>query len=216
MANKVISSYTTVPAQSTDLLLVDRGGGVYFSVTPASIAVFYNAASQNSGIAFAINLASQGTNGVNQVLALAAAGTNLDAHGGTINGGLTVNGTITVNGAGTMTRNLTVPNVQVGVGTVPSTASSSGTLYYDFVGASYQQTTVDRPLFISGSNPSPGREIAVVLISTGGTQALSYSPQITWYGTTPPTQIGSKNIVIALTSLTSSMSGVIGATSNAQ
>jgi hypothetical protein len=215
MATKTIADYTTVAAQSTDLVLMERGGA-YFSVTAASIAVFYNAASQNAGIAFAINLASQGTAGVNQVLALAAAGTHLDAFGGTINGGLTVNGTITVNGAGTMTGNLTVPNVQIGVGTVLSTASSFGTLYYDFKGAAYQQTTVDRPLFISGSNPYPGREIAVVLISTGGTQALSYSPQITWFGTTPPTQIGSKNVLIALTSLTSSMSGVIGATSNAQ
>jgi hypothetical protein len=221
MATKTIADYTTVAAQSSDLLLLERSGA-YFSVTPASIAVFYNAASQTSGINFAINLASQGTSGVNQLLAIATAGTTLQANGGTVSGSLNVNGTVTINGSlfvngwGTMAGNLAVPNVQVGVGTVPTAASSFGTIYYDFTGPAYQQTTVDQPIFISGSNPYPGREIAIVLISTGGTQALSYSPLITWYGTTPPTQIGAKNVLIALTSLSQSMSGVIGATSSAQ
>ncbi len=209
MANKQISDYPLAAAQSSDVAVVQRGNA-YFGVTTASIASFYNPASQNSGIAFAINLAAEGTNGVNQILPIAVAGTNLAAHGGTING------TLAVNGWGTMTGNLVVNNVQIGVGTLPSTASSFGTLYYDFTGPAYQQTQVDRALFISGSNPYPGREIAVVLQATGSNFALSYSPLITWYGTTPPQSIGSKNVLLALTSLSTSMGGVIGASSIAQ
>ena len=118
---------------------------------------------------------------------------------------------------GTLTGNLVVPNVQVGYGTVPYASASSGTIYYDFTGPAYQATTVrEGTVFVSGSNMAAGREIAVILQQTGVFKSIGFSSAFTWYGTVPPTNVFTKNVLIAMTSLGTNLSDVIAGVSVAQ
>jgi hypothetical protein len=97
-----------------------------------------------------------------------------------------------------MLGNLVVPNVIVGVG---STATS-GTVYYDFTGPSYQTTAVSGPLILNGTNYRVGAELGVVLINNGITQPLYFGGSLfstIWCGTAAPLQIYNKDILIAFT-----------------
>jgi len=190
-----------------------------------------NAAAMTAGMA--LNLAWTGTNAANQVNTTAVqaldtswVGTNAANQAWTLAGeaytlaqagtNAIISGAFLPLSGGVMSGTMTVPNVQVGVGTVSYFSNSGGTIAYDFTGPAYQQTTVNGALRISAVNPGPGREIAVVLIADGSTRVLTYDTNFTFYAATPPASISNKNILLALTSLTNGLSGVIGASSTAQ
>lgn len=92
----------------------------------------------------------------------------------------------------------------------------AGTIYFDFAGSDYQQTTVNGALAVNAVNYTTGAEIAVVLLSTGTTWPLYMAGSVsatTWFGTTPPPQIYNKDVILALTCLSSSPVALIGAPS---
>jgi hypothetical protein len=172
-----------------------------------------NAANHVNTIAIqALDTSWVGTNAANQAYTLAGEAYTL-AQAGT---NAVISGAFLPLAGGVMSGTMTVPNVQVGVGTVSYFTNSGGTIAYDFTGAAYQQTTVNGALHVSASNPSPGREIAILLIADGSARVLTYDTNFAFYAATPPASITNKNILLALTSLTSSLSGVIGASSTAQ
>ena len=168
-----------------------------------------NAANQvNTTAVTALNTSWVGTNAANQAYTLAGEAYTL-AVAGTTSGV----GVFLPLAGGVMIGTMTVPNVQVGVGTTSYFSNSNGTIAYDFTGPAYQQTTVNGALRVSASNPGPGREIAIVFIADGTSRNLTYDTNFEFYGATPPSTISTKNVLIALTSLTSNLSGVIGAAS---
>lgn len=87
----------------------------------------------------------------------------------------------------------TVPHVST-IGTVPVSSAVSGTLHYSFTGSDYWETTVTSNVWISGSNMSAGREMAVILIPDGTAHTLGYDA-FKWFGTTPPGTITSGEII---------------------
>lgn len=98
------------------------------------------------------------------------------------------------------------------VGSVPY----AGTIYFDFAGSDYQQTTVNGALAVNAVNYTAGAEISVLLLSTGTTWPLYMAGSVsatTWFGTTPPPQIYDKDVILALTCLSSSPVALIGAPS---
>jgi hypothetical protein len=98
-------------------------------------------------------------------------------------------------------------NTAVTVGTIPYSAASAGTLYYNFTGSYYQTTTVSGNLWVSAINMSPGREINVVLIPDGTARTLGYSA-FKWFGTNPPSSISNKEIILAFASFDTTIGGV--------
>ena len=155
----------------------------------------------NTGTA-AYNLATTGSNLAYAAYVMAQAGTQ----------------TPNFSAGGTMTGNLVVPNVTVGVGSYSyysaSFTGTVGTLAYSFAGPAYQRTTVNGAFVISTSNHRTGAEIAVILIPDGTIHTLAYAGStVTWFGTTPPVQIYDKAITVAMTCTTDSPVTVYGATS---
>ena len=155
----------------------------------------------NTGTA-AYNLATTGSNLAYAAYVMAQAGTQ----------------TPNFSAGGTMTGNLVVPNVTVGVGSYSyysaSFTGTVGTLAYSFAGPAYQRTTVNGAFAISTSSHRAGAEIAVILIPDGTIHTLAYTGSaVTWFGTTPPVQIYDKAITVAMTCITDSPVTVYGATS---
>ena len=164
----------------------------------------------------AFALASVGTNTGTAAYTLATTGSNL-AQSAYV---MAQAGTQIPNFAagGTMTGNLVVPNVTVGVGSYSyysaSFTGTVGTLAYSFAGPAYQRTTVNGAFAISTSSHRAGAEIAVILIPDGTIHTLAYTGSaVTWFGTTPPVQIYDKAITVAMTCITDSPVTVYGATS---
>ena len=116
----------------------------------------------------------------------------------------------------TMTGNLTVPHVFVGVGTTPTSVAVNGTISYDFTGASWQQTTVDKAVMVSGQNYTAGADIGVILISNGQTFAITYDGNYTFFGTQIPYTVATngKRILVPLSSITTAASGVLAASTH--
>ena len=155
----------------------------------------------NTGTA-AYNLATTGSNLAYAAYVMAQAGTQIPNFAA----------------GGTMTGNLVVPNVTVGVGSYSyysaSFTGTVGTLAYSFAGPAYQRTTVNGAFAISTSSHRAGAEIAVILIPDGTIHTLAYTGSaVTWFGTTPPVQIYDKAITVAMTCITDSPVTVYGATS---
>jgi hypothetical protein len=173
--------------------------------------VYQVATSGTAAAAAGIGLANQALLVGYTGTALAAAGSNL-----AYNAHVDVGTKLDLAG-GTLTGNLVVPNIEVGIGTVPYSTAVSGTIYYDFNGPAYQMTTVrEGVVFVSAVNMNAGREIAVLLQQSGTSQALEYSSSFTWYGTIPPATVSNKNVLIAMTSLGDDLSNVIAGVSVAR
>ena len=147
-------------------------------------------------------------NGDNSIMGIAVAGTNLASMA------LTWAGTSVSKSGGTMTGNLHTPMVVLGVGSVPASTAINGTLYYDFLGPAFQETTYDRTLKIGAKNYTAGAEIAAVLISDGTQRTVTYSTDFSWFGTQVPVtpSTANKKILVALASVGTVPSKVIGAT----
>jgi hypothetical protein len=110
-----------------------------------------------------------------------------------------------------------IDSLRISVGTMPTSLMSSGTLYYDFAGSTYQRTTVDTNMRISTINMAAGREIAIVLEATGPAYTLGFPGTYSWYGlATPPSSISTKNHLFAMACLDDSLSGVMAAVSTKQ
>ena len=141
-------------------------------------------------------------------MGIAVAGTNLASMA------LTWAGTSVSKSGGTMTGNLHTPMVVLGVGSVPASTAINGTLYYDFLGPAFQETTYDRTLKIGAKNYTAGAEIAAVLISDGTQRTVTYSTDFSWFGTQVPVtpSTANKKILVALASVGTVPSKVIGAT----
>ena len=147
-------------------------------------------------------------NGDNSIMGIAVAGTNLASMA------LTWAGTSVSKSGGTMTGNLHTPMVVLGVGSAPASTAINGTLYYDFLGPAFQETTYDRTLKIGAKNYTAGAEIAAVLISDGTQRTVTYSTDFSWFGTQVPVtpSTANKKILVALASVGTVPSKVIGAT----
>jgi hypothetical protein len=114
---------------------------------------------------------------------------------------------------GTLTGNLYASNTVFGVGTLPVASAVSGTLYYDFAGSAYQQTTASGAFRLSAKNYRPGIAIVAQLISDGTARAITYDSAFAWFGTQIPSTVATtgKQILVTLTSTSSVASGVIAA-----
>lgn len=158
----------------------------------------------------AYSIATTGTSTANAALSIAITAL---AYTGT-----SASGSFLPLSGGTLSGNIDVPNVQVGYGTLPWSSLSSGTMFYDFNGNAYTETTMsgNGAFQVSAKNMAPGREIAVLLVQSGQSITLTYDPNISFYGANPPSSISNKNILLALTSRNFAISGVIGASSTQQ
>lgn len=152
----------------------------------------------NTGTA-ALTLAESGSNTAWAAYVLAQVGTNIPDF----------------SAGGTMTGNLTVPNLVVGTGTVPTSEAVSGTLYYDMSGPAYQLTTADVAFRVSAKNFTNGAEICAVIISDGTSRALTYESGFSWFGTQIPYTAATVNnkVLVALSCISATGTNVIGATS---
>jgi hypothetical protein len=146
--------------------------------------------------------------GDNAIMGIAVAGTNLATTA------LTWAGTSVSKSGGTMTGNLHTPMIVLGVGSVPASSGINGTVYYDFLGPAFQETTVDRSFMVAAKNYTAGAEIAAVLISNGTQRAITYSVDFSWFGTQVPfsSTTANKKILVAMASTGTVPSKVIGAT----
>jgi hypothetical protein len=153
----------------------------------------------------AYSLAAIGTNVGTNAFNLATTGSNLAwlAYS-------SQNSSPNFSAGGTMTGNLVVPNTIVGVGTT----GYAGTLYANFTGPAYQQMSVNGALTVSGTNYRKGAEIAVILQADDVVHPLYMGGEIAstkWFGTTPPSQIYTKDVLLALTCINDAPVSLIGA-----
>jgi hypothetical protein len=152
----------------------------------------------NTGTA-AYNLASSGSNVAWAAYQLAQSGTTIP----------------NFSAGGTMTGNLTVPNLIVGIGTVPVSNAISGTLYYDMTGAAYQITTASSAFHVSAKNLTNGAEICAVIVSDGTQRAITYNSVFSWFGTLIPytSTTADKKILVAMSCFSGTGTNILGATS---
>ena len=149
----------------------------------------------NTGTA-AYQLAESGSNYAAAAYALAQIGTAIPNFGA----------------GGTMTGNLKIPNMVVGVGTVPVSEAVSGTMYYDMTGPAYQITTASSPFWVSAKNLSEGAEICAVIVSDGTGRSIGYTGSFAWFGTLMPFTPATANnkILVAMTCISATGTNVIG------
>lgn len=157
-------------------------------------------------------------NGDNSIIAIAVAGTNAaalaDAHAqaalAAAWAGTTASLPLT---GGTLSGNLRAPQVFLGAGTTPTSQAINGTIYYDFLGPAFQETTVDMNLVVSAKNYTPGAEISAVLVSNGNQRTLAYDAAFSWFGTQVPmtSAVANKKVLVALASTGTTPSNVLGA-----
>jgi hypothetical protein len=114
---------------------------------------------------------------------------------------------------GTMTGNLRTPQIFLGAGTTATAQAINGTVYYDFLGPAFQETTVDADIMVSAKNYTPGAEISAILISNGAQRTLSYDAAFSWFGTQVPfmSPVADKKVLVALASAGTTPAKVIGA-----
>ncbi len=116
-------------------------------------------------------------------------------------------------GAGTFASNVFASNTVFGVGTLPVASAVSGTLYFDFAGSAYQQTTASGTFMLSAKNYRPGIAIVAQVISDGTARAITYDNTFAWFGTQIPSTVATtgKQILVTLTSTSNAASGIIAA-----
>lgn len=127
--------------------------------------------------------------GLDQVLQIAVAGTNLAL--------------LALDWLGTLA------SAPATTGTLPTSLAVDGTLYFDFAGSKYQEATVDQNVWISAKNPAAGREITVVLApdSADTDHWLGYAP-FKWFGTAPPGTLSDKEVMLQLTAFDGNLAAV--------
>lgn len=168
----------------------------------------------------ALALAWSGTNAIslaNQALQLAWAGTNaITLANKALQLAWVGTAAVPLSG-GTMTGNLEVPNVFLGSGTVSTAQAVSGTIYYDFTGPGFQETTVDTNIWVSAKNLTPGAEICAVLLSNGAQKTIGYDSTFSWFGTQiPVTSATNGKKVLVPMSCTGTVSSKVNGASTAQ
>jgi hypothetical protein len=175
----------------------------------ASLAVFWagtDYTNQQVGVEAAARIS-----GDNQILAIAVQGTN-QAQEALVAAWAGTAASVPLAG-GTMVGNLRVPQIFLNSGSIPASNAVNGTIYYDFLGPAFQETTVDRNLQIGAKNYTPGAEISAVLISNGQQRVITYDAEFSWFGTQVPvtSTTANKKILVALASTGTVPSKVLGA-----
>jgi len=219
---------TTAPAPSGDGTAIALEAYALAQIgTNTGTAAYNLAASAQSTANGAFSIAVAGTNAASSAYALAQIGTNtgtaaynLATSGSNVAWAayvLALAGTSSPNysAGGTMTGNLKVPNLVVGTGTVPVSSAVSGTIYYDMSGPAYQLTTATSGFQVSAKNSSNGAEVCAVILSDGTQRSITYDGNFSWFGTQVPfTPLAvNKKVLVALSCISASGSGILGATS---
>ena len=105
------------------------------------------------------------------------------------------------------------PSVEVS-GSIPTGLAVNGTIYYNFLGPRFVETTFDRNVMISAKNFTPGAEVTVVLVSNGSQRPVAYDAQFSWFGTQVPftSPTSNQKILVQLASTGTVATKVLGET----